>query len=84
MTMIKFSSMLIKLPFIVIVVKIVEVICIGWLVHIFSAFTSPQGVATQVAAVIGSLATNLKVWLTICWVILFTYTTSHILWKRNL
>ena len=80
----RFSSILIKLPFIVIVVKIVEVICIGWLVHIFSTSTPPQGAAIQVAAVIGSLGTNLKVWLTICWVILFAYTTSRILWKRNL
>lgn len=79
----RFSSILIRLPFIVIVVKIVEVICIGWLVHIFSASTSAPGIATDVAAVIGSLGTNLKVWLTVCWMIIFAYTTSHALWKRN-
>ena len=80
----RFSSILIRLPIVVITVKIVEVICIGWLVHVFSASASPHGAATQLAAVIGSLGTTLKVWLTICWVILFAYTTSHVLWKRNL
>jgi len=80
----RFSSILIKLPIIVIMVKIVEVICIGWLVHVFSESASSHGAATQLAAAIGSLGTSLKVWLTICWVILFAYTTSSVLWRSNL
>jgi len=79
----RFSSTLIRLPFIVIVIKIAEVIFIGWLVHVFSTSSSLPSVTTDIAAVIGSIGTNLKVWLTVCWMIIFTYTVSCAFWKRT-
>ena len=61
------SGLLIKPPFVVLAIKLVEVICIGWLLHVFENPSAVQSQGTGAVALFGNVGTSLKVWLTLLW-----------------
>ena len=76
------SKLLFGIPFVMLAVKLVEVVCIAWLLGVFEDPNAAQSAALRAARVLGSIGTTLKVWLTLAWIPLFFFGLAISLIRR--